>query len=167
MQIKYDGPVTLFFYPFSSLVFAGAGGGDILRYFLDRETQEVIYDNDKSPVCLSVDGKHEVIYWIEFIQANDSHSLQRTYFNGSTSQIKYYPGSSSSIRIAIGEDDFYVMDSPRGRVDRFDRITATLQHSFDLSDTPTELTVVEGKIIRAQNAHNFFLLLHTQTLFLL
>lgn len=122
----------------------------------------MIYDDDKSPVCLSVDGKHEVIYWIEYILANDSHSLQRTYFNGSTSQIKYYPGSSSSIRIAIGEDDFYVMDSPRGQVDRFDRNTATLQHSFDLSDTPTELTVVEGKIITCTKCSQFlFIITHS------
>lgn len=134
-----------FFHDFSSLVFAGGDSGDIIRYFLDRGTQEIIYNNDSSPVCVSVDGEYEVIYWIDYILANDSHSLLRTYFNGSTSQIKYYPGSTSSIKIAIGEDDFYVMDSPRGHIDRFDRNTGILQHSFDLSDTPTELTVVEGK----------------------
>ena len=96
---------------------------------------------------MSVDAEYEVIYWIDYILPNDSHSLLRTYFNGSTSQIKYYPGSSSSIKIAIGEDDFYVMDSPRGHIDRFDRNTGVLQDSFDLSDTPTELTVVEGKAL--------------------
>ena len=69
----------------------------------------------------------------------------KTYFNGSTSQVNYYPGTTSSVKIAIGKDDFYVMDSTRGRIDRFDRSTVTLQNTFYLSDTANELTVVQGK----------------------
>ena len=95
---------------------------------------------------LTVDSEYEAIYWIDYILANDSYSLMQTHFNGSTSQVNYYPGTTSSVKIAIGEDDFYVMDSTRGRIDRFDRSTVSLQHTFYLSDTPIELTVVEGKL---------------------
>ena len=94
---------------------------------------------------MTVDSEHETIYWIDYIAASDAYSLQRTYFNGSTSQIKYYPGPTSSIKIAIGKEHFYVMDSTRGRIDGFDRNTGALQHSFNLSDTPTELTIVKGR----------------------
>ena len=135
----------MFFHDFSSLFIAGANNGDIVRYFLDEGTQEVVFNNDSSPQCLAVDSQHETIYWIDYVAASDSYSLQRTYFNGSTSQIKYYPGPTSSIKIAIGEEDFYVMDSTRGRIDRFNKNTGALQHSFNLSDTPTELTIVKGK----------------------
>lgn len=68
----------------------------------------------------------------------------KTYFNGSTSQIKFYPGVTSSVNVAIGEDNLYAMDSTRKRVDRFDRPTATFQGSFYLTDTPQEITVVQG-----------------------
>ncbi len=126
-------------------MFAAADSGDIVRYFLDKGTLEVIYNSDRSPFYLAVDSEYEVIYWIDYIVANDSYSLKKTYFNGSTSQVNYYPGATSSVKIAIGEDDFYVMDSTRGRIDSFDRKTVSLQHTFYLSDTPSELTVVEGE----------------------
>ena len=105
----------------------------------------MVYNNNRSPQYLSVDSKYEVIYWIDYIVANDSYSLMKTFFNGSTSQVNYYPGTTSSVKIAIGKDDFYVMDSTRGRIDRFDRSTVTLQNTFYLSDTANELTVVQGK----------------------
>ncbi|CAB3983193.1 partial [Paramuricea clavata] len=127
----------------SSLVFVRASNGDIVRYFLDNGTQEVVYNNNRSPQVLSVDSEYEVIYWIDYIAANDSYSLMKTYFNGSTSQVNYYPGTTSSVTIAIGKDDFYVMDSTRGRIDRFDRSTVSLQNTFYLSDTANELTVVQ------------------------
>ena len=112
---------------------------------MDKETQEVILNDNSSPRCLSVDSKYGIIYWINYILANDSYILMKTYFNGSTSQIKVYPAPTSSVKIAIGEDNFYVMDVTRARIDRFDRETSSWQHSFQLSDTPSELTVVEGK----------------------
>ena len=138
------GIITVIFSNFSSLVFAGADNGDIVRYFLDKGTQEVVYHNDRSPQYLSVDSKYEVIYWIDYIVANDSYSLMKTYFNGSTSQVNYYPGTTSSVKIAIGKDDFYVMDSTRGRIDKFDRSTVSLENTFYLSDTANEFTIVQG-----------------------
>ena len=130
---------------FSSLVFAAANTGDLVRYFLNTGTQEVIFNNNSSPKWLSVDSKYEIVYWIDYIDTSDSYSLMKTYLNGSTSQVKHYPGTTSSVKIAIGEDDFYVMDSTRGRIDRFDRETSSLKYSFYLDDTPIELTVVRGK----------------------
>jgi hypothetical protein len=112
---------------------------------LDNETQDVIFNNNSSPLCLSVDSEYNAIYWINYIPANDGYVLMKTFLNGASSQVKYYPGPTSSVKIAIGKDDFYVMDSTRGRIDRFDRKNSTLQYSFDLSDTPSELTVVQGK----------------------
>ena len=132
---------------FSSLVFAAANTGDLVRYFLNTGTQEVIFNNNSSPKWLSVDSKYEIIYWIDYIETSDSYSLMKTYLNGSTSQVKHYPGTTSSVKIAIGEDDFYVMDSTRGRIDRFDRETSSLKYSFRLDDTPSELTVVKGKTL--------------------
>ncbi|CAB3976626.1 pro-epidermal growth factor [Paramuricea clavata] len=127
----------------SSLLFAGGNNGDIVRYFLDNGTQEIVYNNNRSPQILSVDSEYEVIYWIDYIAENDSYSLMKTYFNGSTSQVNYYLGTTSSVKIAIGKDDFYVMDSTRRRIDRFDRSTASLQNIFYLSDTAEELTIVQ------------------------
>ncbi|CAB3976916.1 Aggrecan core [Paramuricea clavata] len=127
-----------------SLVFAGASNGDIVRYFLDNGAQEVVYNNNRSPRFLSVDSEYEVIYWIDYIAANDSYFLMKTYFNGSISQVNYYyPCTTSSIKIAIGRDDFYVMDSTRGRIDRFDRRTVSLQNTFYLGDTAEEFTIVQ------------------------
>ena len=94
---------------------------------------------------LSVDSKYEIIYWIDYIHTSDSFNLMKTYLNGSTSRVKHYPGTTSSVKIAIGEDDFYVMDSTRGRIDTFDREISSLKYSFHLDDTPSELTVVKGK----------------------
>jgi hypothetical protein len=139
------GTIIVIFSNFSSLVFAGASSGDIVRYFLDNGTQEVVHNNNRSARFLSVDSEYEVIYWIDFIAANDSYSLMKTYFNGSNSQVNYYPGTTRSVKIAIGKDDFYVMDSTRGRIDRFDRSTVSLQNTFYLSDTPEEFTIVQGK----------------------
>ena len=105
----------------------------------------MIFNNNSSPLCLSVDSEYNAIYWINYIPANDGYVLMKTFLNGATSPVKYYSGPTSSVKIAIGKDDFYVMDSTRGRIDRFDRKNSTLQYSFDLSDTPSELTVVQGK----------------------
>ncbi|XP_028406424.1 cubilin-like [Dendronephthya gigantea] len=127
----------------SSLVFADANKGDIVRYFLDKDTNEVVYHNDTSPKYLTVDPQYEVIYWIDYIVPSDSYSLMKTYFNGSTSEVKFYPGTTSSVNVAIGKDNFYVMDSTRKRIDVFDRPNATFQYSFFLSDSPQEITVVE------------------------
>ncbi|XP_028416438.1 pro-epidermal growth factor-like [Dendronephthya gigantea] len=127
----------------SSLVFADATRGDIVRYFLDKDTNEVVYHNDTSPKYLTVDPQYEVIYWIDYIAASDSFSLMKTYFNGSTSEVKFYSGTTSSVNVAKGKDNFYVMDSTRKRIDVFDRPTAAFQDSFFLSDSPQEITVVE------------------------
>ncbi|XP_028413538.1 pro-epidermal growth factor-like, partial [Dendronephthya gigantea] len=127
----------------NTLVFADIENGDIVRYYLDKDTQEIIYHNNTSPKYLSVDSQYEVIYWIDYISASSSFSLMKTYFNGSTSQIKLYSGVTSSVNVAIGEDYFYTMDSTRQSIDRFDRPTATFQGSFDLSDKPQEITVVQ------------------------
>ena len=135
----------IFLLSYSSLVFAGANTGDIVRYFIDAGTQEVVFNNNTSPKCLSVDSEYEAIYWSNYIDDSDSYSLMKTYFNGTTSKLKDYPGPTSPVKIAIGEDDFYVLDSTRGRIDRFDRESSSLQHSFLLGDTPSELTVVRGK----------------------
>ncbi|XP_028415958.1 protein crumbs-like [Dendronephthya gigantea] len=127
----------------SSLVLADSTRGDIVRYFLDNDTNEVVYHNDTSPKYLTVDPQYKVIYWIDYIDASDSYSLMKTYFNGSTSEVKFYPGTTSSVNVAIGKDNFYAMDSTRKRIDVFDRPTATFQDSFFLSDSPQEITVVE------------------------
>ena len=105
----------------------------------------MIFDDNSSPMSLSVDSKYGIIYWINYILANNSYILMKTFFNGSTSQVKLYPAPTSSVKIAIGEDNFYVMDVARARIDRFDRETSSWQHSFQLSDTPSELTVVDGE----------------------
>ncbi|XP_028416436.1 fibrillin-2-like [Dendronephthya gigantea] len=128
----------------STLVFADIENGDIVRYYLDKDTQEIIYHSNTSPKYLAVDSQYEVIYWIDYISATNSFSLMKTHFNGSTSQIKLYSGVTSSVNVAIGEDYFYTMDSTRQSIDRFDRPTATFQASFDLSDKPQEITVVQG-----------------------
>ena len=128
-------------------MFADVTRGDIVRYFLDHDTQEVIYHNDTSPKYLTVDPRYEVIYWINYISASDSYSLMKTYFNGSTTQVKFYPGTTSSVNVATGKDGFYAMDSTRRRIDVFDRPTSTFQYSFSLIDSPQELTVVEGEYV--------------------
>ena len=69
----------------------------------------------------------------------------KTHFNGSTSEVKYYQGPTSSLKLAIGKDSFYVMDSSMKRIDRYERKTCSLQHTFYLSNNPLELTVVQGK----------------------
>ena len=93
---------------------------------------------------MTVDPRYEIIYWVDYIGAGDSYFLMKTYFNGSTSQVKFYPGVTESVNVAIGEDNFYGMDSTRRRIDVFDRATATFQDSFFLSDSPKEITVVKG-----------------------
>jgi hypothetical protein len=108
-------------------------------------------------MCLSVDSEYNSIYWINFIPANGGFFLMKTLFNGSTSRVKYYPGPTSPVKIAIGKDDFYVMDSTRGRIDRFDRKNSTLENSFYVSDKPSELTVVQGKKQFDDVNHRYFL----------
>ena len=112
---------------------------------MDKDTHEVVYHNDTSPKYLTVDPQYEVIYWVDYVSAGDSYFLMKTYFNGSTSQVKFYPGVTDSVNVAIGKDNFYAMDSTRRRIDVFDRSTATFINSFVLSDSPQEITVVEGK----------------------
>jgi hypothetical protein len=36
------------------------------------------------------------------------------------------------------------MDSTRGRIDKFDRSTVSLENTFYLSDTANEFTIVQG-----------------------
>ena len=69
----------------------------------------------------------------------------KTYFNGSTSQVMFYPGVTSSVNVAIGKDGFYAMDTTRRRIDVFSRCNASFQYSLNLTDSPQELTVVEGE----------------------
>ena len=136
---------NLFVSRFSSLVFSDSTHGDIIRYFLDKGTIDVVYNNNSSPKSLIVDSRYEVIYWIDYNPDDNTNSLMKTYFNGLTSQVKHYPGQTSSLKLAIGRDSFYVMDSTMKSIDRFDRNMSSLQDTFYLNDIPLELTVVQGK----------------------
>ena len=69
-----------------------------------------------------------------------------TFYNGTTIILKEYNGTTTSVKIAVGEKDFYVLDSPTGRIDRFDRENRTFQDYFVVADTPTDLTVVQGEL---------------------
>ncbi|XP_028413545.1 uncharacterized protein LOC114536391 [Dendronephthya gigantea] len=126
-----------------SLILADARSRSIIRYIPNEKTRQVIYDQNISPKYLVVDSHHKVIYWTSQSKASNSYSLMKTYFNGSTSQIKSHPDNTSFVDIAIGTDDFYAMDSTRQIIYIFDRRTATFQKSFRLDDIVKEITAVE------------------------
>ena len=119
--------------------------GDIVRYFIDTNTNITIHQNDEtSPLCLAVDSENEIIYWVNYTDV--SYALIGTFYNGTTIILKEYNGTTTSVKIAVGEKDFYVLDSPTGRIDRFDRENRTFQDYFVVADTPTDLTVVQGEL---------------------
>ena len=94
---------------------------------------------------MSVDYENQVIYWVNFIVSDSSYEVMETFYNGSTTILKRYPGPTSAVKTAIGEEDFYILDSTAGRIDRFKRMTGTFQQSFTVSDSPSEITVGEGE----------------------
>ena len=66
-----------------------------------------------------------------------------TFYNGTTIILKQYNGTTTSVNIAVGEKDFYVLDSPTGRIDRENR---TFQDYFVVVDAQNDLTVVQGEL---------------------
>lgn len=146
LPLEYSGLSNQILFFLRSLVLADASSGTIVRYSLDNETQEVIYQtNDASPKYLAVDSKYQVIYWIAFNNVSKTYFVMKTYFNGSTSKVKSYPNKTNLVDIAIGKDSFYAMDNTKKQIDRFDRQTARFRNSSNLNDIVVELTVVEGE----------------------
>ena len=139
----------MFLFLFSSLIFTILDGtfndGDIVRYFIDTNTNITIHQNDEtSPLCLAVDSENEIIYWVNYTDV--SYALIGTFYNGTTIILKEYNGTTTSVKIAVGDKHFYVLDSPTGRIDRFDRENRTLQDYFVVADSPSDLTVVQGEL---------------------
>ena len=149
----------MFLFLFSSLIFTIFDGtfndGDIVRYFIDTNTSITIHENNEtSPLCLAVDSENEIIYWVNYTDV--SYALIGTFYNGTTIILKEYNGTTASVKIAVGEKDFYVLDSPNGRIDRFDRENRTFQDYFVVADAPTDLTVVQGELKRKRGSYVFF-----------
>ena len=136
----------MFLFLFCFLIFTIFDGtfndGDIVRYFIDTNTNTTIHQNDEtSPLCLAVDSENEIIYWVNYTDV--SYALIGTFYNGTTIILKQYNGTTTSVNIAVGEKDFYVLDSPTGRIDRENR---TFQDYFVVVDAQNDLTVVQGEL---------------------
>ena len=115
---------------------------DIIRFKVETQVYDTIFDNDTFPQAISVDKYNTVIYWVDF--KDPEEKLMKTYYSGTTMDLNI----SYSVKIRISQDMFhlYVLDKDNNRIDKYSKSSLEKIESITVSADSKDIVIGFGKL---------------------
>ena len=115
---------------------------NIIRFNVETQVFDTIFDNDTFPQAISLDKYNTVIYWVDF--KDPEERLMKTYYSGTTMDLNI----SYSGKIRISQDMFhlYVLDKENNRIDKCSKSSLEKIESITVSADSKDIVIGFGKL---------------------
>ena len=122
---------------------------NLASYSFTNNTLEILHD---TPLGISthvaVDSDSKMLYWIHYT-AETEYTVYKTSYGGQSTIIIRGEGDSTDIDITVGMDSFYILDSSKATITKYDKETHLKVSALSIAQTSGSILLIKGKL-----AHN-------------
>ena len=117
---------------------------DLVVFNITNNDLRTLYNANSSSIRLTVDRLNQMIYWISY-NPDSSLMLRKTDYSGNTTVISSSFGKSGSPAITQLGGCYYVLDSTRSIIRKYDKTSDTVVQNITIYGGVTDIIGTNGR----------------------